>query len=268
MRILKKTPQELVVRYQQPRRWIIAGCCLLVSMGAIIGATLVPEITCSGGKTIPSCTLTYRSFTGLTLKRNVQLEAAHAVRACGFSRNKRASCGGSYNIIITTNTGNFQFPGEYSTDLADAADKFIKNPSDNSFQIKSSVVKVMGQPRFFLLILLFITMLNYAGLSLRVSEEQIYVSKFNKTKDWASITYKNFSGKPSIITTEFPVSAIVAINIQKNCLVLNLKSQREVCVAVATWGKKITIEDSSNGGIQVHQSLENARQLLTTFLEI
>jgi hypothetical protein len=266
MRILKKTPQELVVRHRQPGRWLVAGCCLLVSIGAIIGATLVPNITCLGGKTIPSCTLTYRSFTGLTLERNVQLEAAHAVRSCSFSRKGRASCKGSYNIIITTNIGNFKFPGGKSTELADKANKFIKNPSENLFQIQSSVVTVMGQLRFFLFLILVTIMLNYASVSLR--EEQIYISKFNKTKDWASITYKKISGKPSIITTEFPVSAIVDINLQNNYLVLSLKSEREVCIAVASWGKKITIEDSINGSTQVHQSLENARQLLITFLEI
>lgn len=251
MRILKQTPQELVLRYRQLGQWLVAGGYFFMALGASVVASFIPEIACPGGKQTPSCILTYRSFTGLSWERDVQLKAVRSERSCSFSRNRKSSCNG-FTVTLTTDVGDFSFHDKYSNYGYDRAHQFIKNPSETSFQLQLSFSQAINQQPFLFFIecVVIASMLSRANAAL--TNEEIYISIFNKTKDWVTVTRKQRSGKPLVAINEFPISAIQSVDLGQNYLALKLKSGREVRIATAIWGKKTIAEHPSEASRRSH----------------
>ncbi|MBD2120549.1 hypothetical protein [Trichocoleus sp. FACHB-262] len=266
MRILKQTYQELVLCHRQTGRWLVAGgWLLLLCLGAIVGFSFKPEIVCPGGTQTPSCRLTYRSFTGLALERDIQLKAARSESICGFSRTQKSSCNG-FTVILTTDAGDISFPDDYLRFQKKRANQFIQNPSKTSFQIQSGVLPVIDRPFLFVLGCMVIAVILRA-VDTSLAKEEIYTVRFNKTKDWATVTCRQRSGKPPIAVTEFPISAIASVNVGRDYLALTLKSGREVRLAAAIWGKKTMIEPIGESPVEVNQAFNETQKEISAFLQ-
>nr|WP_290225924.1 hypothetical protein [Trichocoleus desertorum] len=221
MRTLKQTYQELVFYHWQSGRWLAAGGWLVLCLGAIVGTSFKPEIVCPGGTQAPSCILTYHSFTGLSLERDIQLKAARSKPTCNFSRNRKSSCDG-FTVILTTDVGDLSFPDRYSA--KDRANRFIQNPSKFSFQIQSGLLPVVEYRPFLSMLGCMAIAIILKSVDKSLASEEIYVVRLNKEKDWATVTRKQHSGKPQVAVNEFPVSAIASVNVGQDHLALKLKS--------------------------------------------
>lgn len=266
MRILKQTDQKLMFYHRQSGRWLAAGGWLLLCLGAIVGFSFKPEILCPGGTQNPSCILTYRSFTGLSLERDIQLKAARSKPICGFSRNRQSSCNG-FTVILTTDVGDISFSDNYYKYAKDRANRFIQNPSKTSFQIQSGALPVMDRPFFFVMgCMVLAIILQHVNKSL--ASEEIYIVRLNKEKDWVAVTCKQRSGKPQVMVSEFPVSAIASVQAGKNHLALKLKSGREVRIATAIWGKKTVVESTDGSPVAVNQAFNEIQKEISSFLQI
>lgn len=265
MRILKQIDQELMFYHRQSGRWLAAGGWLLLCLGAIVGFSFRPEILCPGGTQTPSCVLTYRSFTGLSLERDIQLKAARSKPICGFSRNRQSSCNG-FTVILTTDAGDISFPDNYYKYAKDRANRFIQNPSKISFQIQSGVLPVIDRPFFFVLGCMAIAII-LQRVSKSLASEEIYIVRLNKEKDWATVTRKQRSGKPQVVVSEFPVSVIASVQAGQNHLALKLKSGQEVRIATAIWGKKAVVEPIGGSPVEVNQAFNETQQEISSFLQ-
>ncbi len=266
MRILRQTYQELVLYHRQSGRWLAAGGWLLLCLGVIVGFSFKPEILCPGGTPIPSCLLTYRSFTGLSLERDIQLKAARSQAVCGFSRNRQSSCNG-FTVILTTDVGDISFPDNYYRYAKDRANRFIQNPSQFSFQIQSGLLPIINRP-FFLMLGCIAIAIILQSVRKSLASEEIYIVRLHKEQDWATVTRKQRSGKPPVAVTEFPVSAIAAVQADQNHLALKLKSGREVQIATAIWGKKTVTETIGTPPLEVNQAFNEIQKEISNFLQL
>jgi hypothetical protein len=147
------------------------------------------------------------------------------------------------------------------------AKRFIQNPSKTSFQIQSGALPVIDRPFFFVMGCMAIAII-LQRVSTSLASEEIYIVRLNKEKDWVAVTRKQRSGKPQVAVTEFPVSAIASVNVDKNHLALKLKSGREIRIATAIWGKKTLVELIGEPPVEVHQAFNETQKEISSFLQI
>lgn len=268
MKILTQTYEKLVLCHRQPSRWLIAAGYILVALGLIVGASFTSKVVCPGGKQAPSCTLSYQSFTGLSLERDIQLKTARSSQPCGTDNRTRKYRCGRFIVILSTDIGDLSFPDGYSPEARDRANQFIKNPSATSFQIQSSALPILEDHSFFAFLGMVFVVLLLGRASKTLSDEEVYIVRFNRDKDWGTVVRKQISGKPAIAVTEFPLSAIQSVDLGPSHLVLELKSGREVRIATAIWGKKTVVEPIGESPAEVNQAFSEAQQVIVAFLQI
>jgi hypothetical protein len=254
---MKKTqpqPQELVICHRQLGRWVLAGCCLAIGVGASVRASIVSAITCQQAGATPQCTLTHQSLNGSHLEHGVQIKVAEVQPVCLPPWTKPTNCYGAVKVI-KTQSGEIYFSGEDADAIAEAVNQFIKKPSTTPLQLNFHSLS-LNHPSlnlWFLVVPFIMLRLIFCSLN----SEKVYTSRFNRASGYVTITCTQLYGK-KVIITEFPIADIEAISLRRSLtdhLMLDLKS-----------GQKVQIAEAIRIPTRTNQSLEQARSAIEEFL--
>jgi len=268
MKILRRTANRLVTQHRQTGERIIASCCLLLALGAILLASPVPEIQCQRNGAEPQCTLIRHLFGQWQVAQPIVLQGVSSDRICGYSRAHGANCANNQFVaIVKTQIGEIYFIRYASSSKKAIADiqEFLTNSTQPSLNINSATWSLNHPISNGFLVMFAGVMIISAGS--RLGSECIYHCDFDQTNDWVTITQKQMF-KQKI--TEFPLSSIRAITLNRiginDCIILTLQSGRWVCIAQAFWGKKQREYRPSVGFVRVNKTLKKEMRAIATFL--
>lgn len=268
MKILKQTSTNLVTQYHQTGERLASVCCLLISVGAVLLASTVPEISCQRNGTLTQCKLIRHMLGNWQLEQPIVLQGARSQRICGFSRGRSPSCSHNESVaIVQTQSGEIQFiDRSYPTRVVTAkVQNFIKDSNQTSLQIRSASWS-MNHPisNGFLLMLAMVMFISACN---RLINEKTYKCNFDKTKDWVNITQQQMF---MCRITEFPISSIKSITLDRigtnDCIILTLQSGQWVCVAQAFWVIKRREYRPSVGFVRINKNLEKDMETIASFL--
>jgi hypothetical protein len=142
MKILKQTSTNLVTQHHQTGERLASVCCLLISVGAVLIASIVPEISCQRNGTLSQCKLIRHMLGNWQLEQPIVLQGVRSQPICSFSRGtKGGSCSHNESVaIVQTQIGEIQLiDRSYPTGAATAeVQNFIKDPNQTSLQIRSA----------------------------------------------------------------------------------------------------------------------------------
>lgn len=276
MRILRRTSTRLVTQHHQTGERLAAVCCSFLAIGAVLFASPVPEISCQRNGTLTQCKLTRHIFgwqleqSIALLEQPIVLQGVKSQRICGYSRGSGSDCiHNKFVAIVQTQIGEIYFVRYASSAGKAIADiqGFIENPNQPSLQIQSANWSFKyPSSNGFLVMFAIVMLLLASGL---LGGEQTYKCDFDKTKDWVTVSQQRmFMSK----VTEFPISSIRSITVDRveirDCIILTLQSEQQVCIAQAFWGKKEREYRPSVGWVWVNKDLEKDMQPIASFLQV
>jgi hypothetical protein len=187
MKILKQTATQLVTQHQQTGERLVIGCCVLMSAGSILIASIVPEISCRREGTLSQCKLIRHMLGNWQLEQPIALQGVRNEPVCSFSRVKKGgNCNGSV-AIVQTQIGEIQLLENSYTEGASTAEikKFLKNSNQTSLQIRSAGWSLNHPISNGFLVMFAMVML--ASARQRLIEQRTYTCDFDKARDWVSI---------------------------------------------------------------------------------
>ena len=252
---ISQSPQDLIIHHRQSGRWIIAIACLIVGGVAAFKASFISAISCQRTTTLPNCTLTYRSLSGLSSQSGIQIKAVDQLPICLPPALIGAGCFGTVDVL-ETQQGKVYVLGMEADLLAGIINEFINQPNSPTLQLEIYGWSVNHPPYNLGLFILPLLMSILQTECTR--QEKIYRCQFDKSSGWVTVTCTQFYGK-KVVTTEFPIAEIEAVYLRHfitPCLVLKLNSGKQVRVAEFLWIP-----------IQTQRSLEKGRQVITEFLQ-
>ncbi len=256
---ISQSPQDLIIKHRQPGRWIIAIACLGIGAVAAFNASFISEISCQRTAALPkapsSCTLTYRSLSGLTLESGIQVQAVYKSPICVPPELGWASCLGTVNVL-GTQRGEVYVLGMEADLPSEAVNEFISQSSSPTLQMEIYGWSMNYPP--YNLVFFILPFVMFILLSDCIRQEKIYRCQFSKSSGWVTVTCLQFYGQ-KVVTTEFPIAEIETVHLRwfiPNCLILKLKSGKQVRAAELLWIP-----------VQTRRSLEKGRQVITEFLQ-
>ena len=252
---ISQSPQELIIRHRQPGRWIIAIACLGIGVAVTFKASFISGISCQQTATLPNCTLTYRSLSGFTLESGIQVKAVYSSPIYLPPEMSWTGCFEVMNVL-ETQRGKVYVLRMEDDFLIEVVDQLISQPNTSELQLELGGWS-MNHPLYNLgyFILPFVLLILQSECT---RQEKVYQCHFNKATGWVTITCTQLSGQKSV-TTEFPLRDIEMVHLRQllsTCLVLKLKSGKQVRVAESLWIP-----------IQTKRSLEKGRQVIMEFLQ-
>ncbi|MBD2120550.1 hypothetical protein [Trichocoleus sp. FACHB-262] len=256
---ISQSPQELIIYHRQPGRWMIAIACLAVGVAAALKTSIISEISCQRTATLPkaalNCTLTYGSLSGLTSESEIQVQAVYKSPICVPPQLGWTDCFGEVNVL-ETQRGKVYVLGMEADLLADVVNQFISQSNSSSLQLEIYGWSLNHPP--YNLVFFILPFVMFILLSNCLRQEKIYRCQFNKSSGWVTIACTQIYGT-KVVTTELPIADIETVHLRRfipNCLLLKLKSGKQVRVAEFLWIP-----------LQTKRSLEKGRQVITEFLQ-
>ncbi|MBD2098366.1 hypothetical protein H6F90_25165 [Trichocoleus sp. FACHB-591] len=252
---ISQSPQELIIYHRQPGRWMIAIACLAVGVAAALKTSIISEISCQRTATLSNCTLTYRSLNGLTSESGIQVESVYKSPICVPPQIGWTDCFGEVNVL-ETQRGKVYVLGMEADLLADVVNQFISQSNSSSLQLEIYGWSLNHPP--YNLVFFILPFVMFILLSDCLRQEKIYRCQFNKSSGWVTISCTQFYGT-KVVITELPIADIQTVDLRwfiTNCLLLKLKSGKQVRVAEFLWIP-----------FQTKRSLEKGRQVITEFLQ-
>nr|WP_290225926.1 hypothetical protein [Trichocoleus desertorum] len=252
---ISQSPQDLIIHHRQPGRWMIAIACLAVGVAAAFKVSIISEISCQRTATLPNCTLTYHSLSGLTSESGIQVKSVYSSPICLPPEMTWTGCFGEVDVL-KTQRGEVYVLGMEADLLAEVVNQFISQSNSSELQLELYGWS-LNHP-FYNLVFFILPFVMFILLSECMRQEKIYRCQFNKSSGWVTITCTQFYGQ-KVVTTEFPIAEIETLHLRRlvpNCLILKLKSGKQVRVAELLWIP-----------VQTKRSLEKGCQVITEFLQ-
>lgn len=252
---ISQSPQDLIIHHRQPGRWLIAIACLGIGVALASKASFISAISCQRTATLPNCTLTYRSLSGSTLESGIQVKTVYSSPICLPPEIPWTGCFEVRNVL-ETQRGKVYVLRLEDDFLTEVVNQFIKQSNAPELQLELygwSLNHPFYNLGYFLLPLVMLILQSEC-----VRREKVYSCHFNKATGWVTITCTQLYSQ-KLVTTEFPLRDIEMVYLRQlltTCLVLKLKSGRQVRVAESLWIP-----------IQTRRSLEKGCQVITEFLQ-